>query len=67
VKWWNTLHQGSSINFTSSPTMAAIMLKGMLIMALGFWLYSAAVILMRVRREIEDRERNTAWLNEFKE
>jgi heme exporter protein C len=67
VKWWNTLHQGSSINMTSSPTMAAIMLKGMLIMALGFWLYSAAVILMRVRREIEDRERNTAWLNEFKE
>ena len=27
VKWWNTLHQGSSINLTTSPTMAAIMLK----------------------------------------
>ncbi len=67
VKWWNTLHQGSSINLTTSPTMAAIMLKGMLIMAIGFWLYSAAVILMRVRREIEDRARNTVWLNEFKE
>jgi len=67
VKWWNTLHQGSSINFTKSPAMADIMLKGMLVMALAFWLYSAAVILMRVRREIEDRERNTAWLNEFKE
>ena len=67
VKWWNTLHQGSSINLTTSPTMAAIMLKGMLVMAVGFWLYSAAVIFMRVQREIEDRVRNTAWLNEFKE
>jgi heme exporter protein C len=67
VKWWNTLHQGSSINLTTSPSMAAIMLKGMLVMAVGFWMYSIAVILVRVRREIEDRERNTAWLNEFKE
>lgn len=67
VKWWNTLHQGSSINLTTSPAMADIMLKGMLVMAIAFWLYSAAVILMRVRREIEDRERNTAWLNAFKE
>lgn len=67
VKWWNTLHQGSSINLTTSPTMAAIMVKGMLIMSIGFWLYSAAVILMRVRREVEERARSTAWLNELKE
>ena len=66
VKWWNTLHQGSSIN-TSGSSMAAVMLQAMLIMALGFWLYSAAVILTRVRREIEDRARATAWLNEFKD
>jgi len=67
VQWWNTLHQGSSINLTKSPAMADIMLKGMLMMALAFWLYSIAVILMRVRREVEDRERNAAWINEFKE
>ncbi|MEO1947530.1 MAG: cytochrome c biogenesis protein CcsA, partial [Methylophilaceae bacterium] len=66
VKWWNTLHQGSSIN-TSGSSMAAIMLQAMLIMAVGFWLYSAAVILTRVRREIEERARNTAWVNEVKE
>ena len=65
-KWWNTLHQGSSIN-TSGSSMAAVMLQAMLIMALGFWLYSAAVILTRVRREIEDRARATAWLNKFKD
>jgi heme exporter protein C len=44
--------------------MAAVMLKGMLVMAIGFWLYSIVVILLRVRREIEDRERSAAWLQE---
>ena len=64
VKWWNTLHQGSSVSLTKSPAMASIMLQGMFVMAIGFWLYSAAVILFRVRREIEDRERNAAWIKE---
>lgn len=67
VKWWNTLHQGSSVSLTQSPAMATIMLKGMLIMALGFWLYSAAVIFARVRREIEDRERQVTYVQEFKD
>jgi heme exporter protein C len=66
VKWWNTLHQGASVSLTKSPAMAAIMLKGMLVMAIGFWFYSIVVILLRVRREIEDRERNAAWLQEVK-
>jgi heme exporter protein C len=66
VKWWNTLHQGASVSLTKSPAMAAVMLKGMLVMAIGFWLYSIVVILMRVRREIEDRERSVAWLQEVR-
>jgi heme exporter protein C len=66
VKWWNTLHQGASVSLTKSPAMAAVMLKGMLVMAIGFWLYSIVVILMRVRREIEDRERSAAWLQEVR-
>lgn len=32
VKWWNTLHQGASVNLTRSSTMASTMLWGMLIM-----------------------------------
>ncbi|HAJ72978.1 MAG TPA: heme ABC transporter permease [Methylophilaceae bacterium] len=56
VKWWNTLHQGASVSLTKAPAMAAVMLQGMLIMALGFWCYSIAVILMRVRCEISERE-----------
>src|SRR4029078_4861782 len=29
VKWWNTLHQGSSVSLTAAPKMAAVMLTGM--------------------------------------
>src|SRR6266704_134972 len=32
VYWWNTLHQGSSVSVTRAPSMAAIMLAGMLIL-----------------------------------
>ena len=67
VKWWNTLHQGSTINMGKSSTMAPIMLKAMLIMMVAFWLYSVAVILTRARREIEDKERSAARLQEVKE
>src|SRR4051812_1300928 len=57
VKWWNTLHQGSSVSFSKAPSMAATMLVGMLLMALAFWLYSIAVALTRVRAMIREDER----------
>lgn len=65
VKWWNTLHQGSSVSFTRAPNMAAIMLAGMLVMVFAFWSYSIAAALMRVRCEILERERNAAWVREL--
>jgi heme exporter protein C len=65
VKWWNTLHQGASVSLTAAPTMAKIMLVGMLVMALGFWMYSIAAALMRVRCVILERERHTDWVAEF--
>ncbi len=65
VKWWNTLHQGSTINMTRAPSMAAIMLWGMLLMALCFWMYSIAVILARVQCIISEREQRAAWLQEL--
>ena len=64
VKWWNTLHQGASVSLTKAPAMAAIMLQGMLIMAIGFWLYSMAVILMRVRCEILERDSKAAMFRQ---
>src|SRR5579859_1158541 len=51
VNWWNTLHQGASVSLTRAPSMAKTMLLGMLLMALGFWMYSIAVTMVRVRCE----------------
>ncbi len=61
VKWWNTLHQGASISFSKAPSMAAPMLLGMLVMALGFWAYSIAAVLARARIVVLERERHTPW------
>ena len=62
VQWWNTLHQGASVSLTKSPTMAATMLAGMLVMALSFWMYSIAAALIRVRAIILERERSNEWV-----
>ena len=66
VKWWNTLHQGASVSLTKSPSMATTMLAGILLMALAFWMYSIAVMLMRLRSIILERERNSDWVKELK-
>ena len=67
VQWWNTLHQGSSVNLTRAPSMAATMLIGMLLMALAAWMYSIATALSRVRAIILERERDAEWVRMTKE
>ena len=67
VQWWNTLHQGASVSLTRSPTMAATMFTGMILMALAFWMYSLAVALARVRAIILERERQAVWAQNLKE
>jgi heme exporter protein C len=62
VQWWNTLHQGASVSLTRSPSMAATMLLGMLLMALAAWMYSIATTLARLRRIILERERDAEWV-----
>ena len=64
VKWWNTLHQGATIRIGEESSMGTTMLITMLIMALGFWMYSIAVALSRVRSGILERERNATWVAE---
>ncbi|MGB4812505.1 MAG: heme ABC transporter permease CcmC [Methylophilaceae bacterium] len=65
VKWWNTLHQGSSINMGAAPKMAATMFEGMILMAMAFWMYTIAVALIRVRCIMLERERNSGWVKEI--
>jgi heme exporter protein C len=65
VQWWNTLHQGASVSLKSAPTMAATMFAGMAVMALGFWMYSIAAALLRVRCIILERERDSQWVGDY--
>ena len=62
VQWWNTLHQGASVSITRSPSMASIMLWGMLVMVFAFWSYCIGAVLLRVRHIIRERERDAAWI-----
>lgn len=64
VKWWNTLHQGSSVN-PGSSSMAMVMLQAMMIMSFAFWCYAIAVSLHRVRTIILEREAHTRWASEL--
>lgn len=57
-----SLHQQSSLKFIESNILIA-----MLVTAFGFWMYSFAVIFMRVRRLILMRERNASWVAELPE
>ena len=66
VKWWNTLHQGASVRPGESK-MATIMLAGMLVMSFAAWFYAIAVVLVRARTIIIERERGAAWVSELKE
>ena len=65
VKWWNTLHQGATINMTAAPKMAATMLQAMLLMTVAFWAYSFAVVFMRTRAIILERERQAQWVRDL--
>lgn len=67
VRWWNTLHQGASISMSKAPSMAAIMLEGMLVMAVAAWMYTIAAALSRVRSIILERERNSQWVAQMLE
>ena len=67
VKWWNTLHQGASVSVSAAPRMASIMLIGMLIMAIAFWLYAIATTLARTRILIREREAQSAWIDSLEE
>jgi heme exporter protein C len=62
VYWWNTLHQGATISMTAAPKMASTMLTSMLLMTLAFWAYAFAVVFVRTRALVIERERGTEWV-----
>jgi len=62
VRWWNTLHQGSSISLSAAPKMVSTMLTSMLLMTLCFWAYSFAVVFTRARAIVLEQESDTEWV-----
>jgi heme exporter protein C len=56
VEWWSTLHQGATIRIADETTMAASMLAPLLLMIAACWSYSIAVVLVRLRCLIRERE-----------
>lgn len=65
VQWWNTLHQGASVSLTRAPSMAMIMLAGMLLMTAALWAYAIAVVLARLRCIMLERESHTEWARNY--
>ena len=61
VVWWNTLHQGSSLTMGAAPKMAATMLWAMLLLTLACWAYAFAVVFVRSRAIVLEREGGAAW------
>jgi heme exporter protein C len=64
VLWWNSLHQGPSVMQLAKPTMPPSMLIPLLVMLLGFTTLFAALLLVRLRAEILNRERTASWIRE---
>lgn len=67
VNWWNTLHQGATISKFSKPSMNTEMLIPLLIMIVAFQLYFFANLLIRCRREILEREKQSNWVQTLAE
>lgn len=64
VLWWNSLHQGPTVAKLGRPPMPGSMLIPLLSMLLGFMLFYGAVLCMRLRGEVLNRERQAKWVRE---
>jgi heme exporter protein C len=64
VVWWNSLHQGATVAKLGKPQMPGSMLWPLLAMLLGFMLFYGAVLCIRLRGEVLNRERQSAWVRE---
>src|SRR5208282_2150357 len=64
VVWWNSLHQGATIVKLGAPSMPGSMLWPLLAMWLGFMLFFAAVLCIRLQGEVLNRERQSTWVRE---
>lgn len=62
VRWWNTLHQGATITMSAAPKMQSTMLIAMLLVTFAFWAYAFAVVFVRARAIVLEREHEAEWV-----
>jgi heme exporter protein C len=55
VRWWNTLHQGSSLIRAGGPAMAPVYIRPLLLMALGYTVFFFWLLALRMRTDIRGR------------
>jgi heme exporter protein C len=62
VAWWNTLHQGESIFRSGGPTISAVFLWPLFLMAAGYTALFATLWILRIRTEILNRRARALML-----
>jgi heme exporter protein C len=67
VNWWNTLHQGSTVNLFGPSKIAADMLWPLLAMTLATKFYYAASLFRRVRTDLLALEGGKNWVRQIAE
>jgi heme exporter protein C len=65
VKWWNTLHQGSSISITGGSSIDPSMLWPLLIMAVATKFFYAANLLDRARVRLLEQDLRKGWVRKI--
>jgi heme exporter protein C len=65
VDWWNSLHQTPSVMKLERASMPASMLVPLLTMFLGVTIFFLAILAVRLRAEILQRERGASWVREL--
>ncbi len=65
VKWWNTLHQGATVNLFGQSHMSMSMLWPMLVMIVATKLYYAASLFGRVRVDLLSLESGKDWVRKL--
>lgn len=64
VEWWNSLHQGKTLNMVGESTIDPAMKWPLILSMLGIYCLYACSVLWRARAEIIRREWRSNWLKE---
>jgi heme exporter protein C len=65
VKWWNTLHQGSSISLMGGSSIDGSMLMPLLIMSIAVKFYFGANLLTRARVKLLEQDLRKGWVKDI--